>query len=100
MTDFRIKALEHFHARPMPQWGGGGLLETIDFQNIHYYVKPSDRAERNWEDVPADIKNTFDRLGIPEAEKKFLAGVGAQYESEVIYHNLQGTVGKTRRRLS
>ncbi|MBK7091275.1 MAG: Fe-S cluster assembly protein SufB [bacterium] len=89
MTDFRLKALEHFHARPMPQWGGGGLLETIDFQNIHYYVKPSDRAERNWEDVPADIKNTFDRLGIPEAEKKFLAGVGAQYESEVIYHNLQ-----------
>ena len=88
MTDFRLKALEHFHARPMPQWGGG-LLETIDFQNIHYYVKPSDRAERNWEDVPADIKNTFDRLGIPEAEKKFLAGVGAQYESEVIYHNLQ-----------
>lgn len=89
MTDFRLKALEHFHARPMPQWGGGGLLETIDFQNIHYYVKPSDRAERSWEDVPADIKNTFDRLGIPEAEKKYLAGVGAQYESEVIYHNLQ-----------
>lgn len=89
MTDFRVKALEHFHARPMPQWGGGGLLETIDFQNIHYYVKPSDRAERSWEDVPADIKKTFDRLGIPEAEKKYLAGVGAQYESEVIYHNLQ-----------
>lgn len=89
MTDFRLKSLEHFHARPMPQWGGGGLLETIDFQNIHYYVKPSDRAERSWEDVPADIKNTFDRLGIPEAEKKYLAGVGAQYESEVIYHNLQ-----------
>ncbi|MGB5107764.1 MAG: Fe-S cluster assembly protein SufB [Candidatus Zixiibacteriota bacterium] len=89
MTDFRLKALEHFHARPMPKWGGGGLLDTIDFQNIHYYVKPSDRAERSWEDVPADIKNTFDRLGIPQAEKKYLAGVGAQYESEVIYHSLQ-----------
>ena len=89
MTDFRLKALEHFHARPMPKWGGGGLLDTIDFQNIHYYVKPSDRAERSWDDVPADIKNTFDRLGIPQAEKKYLAGVGAQYESEVIYHSLQ-----------
>ncbi len=89
MTDFRLKSLEHFHARPMPKWGGGGLLDTIDFQNIHYYVKPSERQGRTWEEVPQDIKNTFDRLGIPEAEKKFLAGVGAQYESEVVYHNLQ-----------
>ncbi len=89
MTDFRLKSLKHFLERPMPRWGGGGLLDTIDFQNIHYYVKPSERSERTWEDVPEDIKKTFDRLGIPEAEKKYLAGVGAQYESEVVYHNLQ-----------
>lgn len=89
MTDFRLKSLEHFLRRPMPTWGGGGLLDTIDFQNIHYYVKPSERQGRSWEEVPEDIKRTFDRLGIPEAEKKYLAGVGAQYESEVVYHNLQ-----------
>ena len=89
MTDFRLKSLEHFLLRPMPKWGGKGMLETIDFDNIYYYVKPSDRSERSWDEVPSDIKNTFDRLGIPEAEKKYLAGVGAQYESEVVYHNLQ-----------
>jgi Fe-S cluster assembly protein SufB len=89
MTDYRLKALEHFLSRPMPKWGGKGMLETIDFDNIYYYVKPSDRSERSWDEVPSDIKNTFDRLGIPEAEKKYLAGVGAQYESEVVYHNLQ-----------
>jgi len=89
MTDFRLTSLEHFLSRPMPKWGGKGMLETIDFDNIYYYVKPSDHQGRTWEDVPSDIKNTFDRLGIPEAEKKYLAGVGAQYESEVVYHNLQ-----------
>jgi len=89
MTDFRLKSLDHFLSRPMPKWGGKGMLETIDFDNIYYYVKPSDRSERSWDEVPSDIKNTFDRLGIPEAEKKYLAGVGAQYESEVVYHNLQ-----------
>jgi Fe-S cluster assembly protein SufB len=89
MRQFRLKSLRFFERRPMPQWGGGGLLNEINFDNIHYYVKPSDRAERDWDDVPDYIKNTFDKLGIPEAEKKFLAGVGAQYESEVIYHNLQ-----------
>jgi Fe-S cluster assembly protein SufB len=89
MTDFRLKALEHFLSRPMPKWGGKGMLETIDFNNIYYYVKPSDRSERSWDEVPSDIKKTFDRLGIPEAEKKYLAGVGAQYESEVVYHSLQ-----------
>jgi Fe-S cluster assembly protein SufB len=89
MTDYRLKALEHFLSRPMPKWGGKGMLETIDFDNIHYYVKPSDRSERTWDEVPSDIKKTFDRLGIPEAEKKYLAGVGAQYESEVVYHSLQ-----------
>jgi Fe-S cluster assembly protein SufB len=89
MTDYRLKALEHFLSRPMPKWGGKGMLETIDFDNIYYYVKPSDRSERSWDEVPSDIKKTFDRLGIPEAEKKYLAGVGAQYESEVVYHSLQ-----------
>ncbi len=89
MRDFRLKSLKHYNKRPMPQWGGGGLLNEIDFDNIYYYVKPSDRAENSWDDVPDYIKDTFDKLGIPEAEKKFLAGVGAQYESEVIYHNLQ-----------
>ena len=89
MTDFRLKSLEHFLSRPMPKWGGSGMLDTIDFDNIYYYVKPSEGQERSWDDVPSDIKKTFDRLGIPEAEKKYLAGVGAQYESEVVYHNLQ-----------
>ena len=70
-----------------PTWGGD--LEQIDFDSIFYYLKPSAGAERTWEDVPEDIKNTFERLGIPEMERKFLAGVGAQYESEVVYHSLQ-----------
>jgi Fe-S cluster assembly protein SufB len=87
MLDFRLKALEIFQKRPLPQWGGN--LNDIDFDSIYYYLKPSDGPERTWEDVPEDIKNTFDRLGIPEMERKFLAGVGAQYESEVVYHNLQ-----------
>jgi Fe-S cluster assembly protein SufB len=94
MRQFRLKALRNFERRPMPNWGGGGLLDTIDFSNIYYYLKPSEGAERSWDDVPDYIKETFDRLGIPEAEKKFLAGVGAQYESEVIYHNLQEELSK------
>src|SRR5262245_49982994 len=69
MRDFRLKSLEIFNSKPMPNWGGH---IGIDFQDIYYYIKPSDRQGRNWEDVPAEIKNTFDRLGIPEAEKKFL----------------------------
>ncbi len=87
MRDFRLKSLEIFQQKPMPNWGGN--LGVIDFDDIYYYLKPSDRAERTWDDVPEDIKRTFDRLGIPEAERKFLAGVGAQYDSEVVYHNLQ-----------
>lgn len=87
MTKFRLRALEIFFKKPMPTWGGD--LSGIDFDNIYYYIKPSDRKSRSWEDVPADIKNTFDMLGIPEAEKKFLAGAGAQYESESVYHNLK-----------
>ncbi len=92
MRDFRLKSLEHFESRPTPNWGGD--LEQIDFDDIHYFVRASERAERDWDDVPEDIKNTFDRLGIPEAERKFLAGVGAQYESEVVYHQVNEQLEK------
>jgi len=87
MLDFRLRAYDAFMKKPMPQWGGD--LNKIDFQNIYYYAKASEKTEKNWDDVPENVKNTFDKLGIPEAEKKFLAGVGAQYESEVVYHNLR-----------
>jgi Fe-S cluster assembly protein SufB len=86
MRDFRLKALEHFESRPTPKWGGD--LDQIDFDDIHYFVRASEKNSRDWSEVPDDIKNTFDRLGIPEAERKFLAGVGAQYESEVVYHQV------------
>ncbi|MED4729261.1 FeS cluster assembly protein SufB [compost metagenome] len=87
MLDFRLKSLELFQSMPMPSWGGD--LTELDFNSITYYVKPSEKAGRSWDEVPEEIKNTFDRLGIPEAEQKFLAGVSAQYESEVVYHNMQ-----------
>ncbi len=87
MTDFRIRSYEAFEAKPMPNWGSE-VLGQIDFNNIFYYIKPTDGQSKTWEDLPSEIKNTYDRLGIPEAEKKYLAGVGAQYESEVIYHSL------------
>jgi len=87
MTKFRLHAYRAFLKRPLPQWGGN--LNDINFDDIYYYIKPTDHQERSWDDVPDDIRNTFDRLGIPEAEQKFLAGVGAQYESEVVYHNIQ-----------
>ncbi len=87
MRAYRLHSLEHFQHRPMPTWGAN--LGQIDFNDIYYYLKPSEKKERNWEDVPEDIKRTFDRLGIPEAERKFLAGAGAQYESESVYHNLK-----------
>jgi len=87
MLDFRLRSYDVFMKKPMPQWGGD--LNKIDFQNIYYYAKASDKTEKSWDDVPENVKNTFDKLGIPEAEKKFLAGVGAQYESEVVYHNLR-----------
>lgn len=92
MLDFRLRSYEAFMKRPMPTWGAD--LSTIDFQNIYYYAKASDKAEKSWDDVPDDIKSTFDKLGIPEAEKKFLAGVGAQYESEVVYHSLREDIAK------
>ncbi|RME06486.1 MAG: Fe-S cluster assembly protein SufB [Anaerolineae bacterium] len=87
MLEFRLKALEHFQKRPMPNWGGD--LSALDLDNIYYYVKPTDEEGRSWDDIPETIKQTFDRLGIPEAEQKFLAGVGAQYESEMVYHSVQ-----------
>jgi Fe-S cluster assembly protein SufB len=87
MLDFRLKALEHFLKRPMPTWGAD--LSGLDLDNIFFYVKPTEGQGKTWEDVPDAIKNTFDKLGIPEAERKFLAGVGAQYESEMVYHSIQ-----------
>jgi Fe-S cluster assembly protein SufB len=87
MLDFRLKAYEHFRSRPMPTWGPD--LSGLDLENIFYYVKPTQGSEKSWDNVPDDIKNTFNKLGIPEAEQKFLAGVGAQYESEMVYHSIQ-----------
>src|SRR5690606_22066137 len=92
MRDYRLKALEHFLQRPLPTWGG--RLDDIDFDDIHYYVRPTERRGRSWDEVPETIKRTFDRLGIPEAERKFLAGVSAQYDSEVVYHNMQQELEK------
>ena len=86
MLDFRLKALAHFLARPMPTWGAD--ISGLDLDNIFYYVKPTEGSKGSWDDVPDTIKNTFDKLGIPEAERKFLAGVGAQYESEMVYHSI------------
>jgi Fe-S cluster assembly protein SufB len=94
MRAFRLRALDLFLSKPMPTWGDTERLAEIDFDNIHYYVKSTDRAEQNWDDVPDDIKRTFDRLGIPEAERKFLSGVSAQYESEVVYHNMSKELEK------
>jgi Fe-S cluster assembly protein SufB len=87
MTEFRLRALRIFESKPLPTWGAD--LSEINFDDIYYYAKASDRQEKDWDDVPEDIRNTFDKLGIPEAEQKFLAGVGAQYESEVVYHNIR-----------
>jgi Fe-S cluster assembly protein SufB len=87
MRKFRLKSLEYFMARPLPTWGGD--VTGIDFDNIFYYIRPTEKQAKSWEDLPSDIKDTWDKLGIPEAEKKYLAGVGAQYESEVVYHKLK-----------
>ncbi|MDA7977175.1 MAG: Fe-S cluster assembly protein SufB [Pirellulales bacterium] len=91
MRDYRLSSLKIFNQKAMPKWGGA---IDLDFQDIYYYIKPSDQQGRSWEDVPEDIKRTFDRLGIPEAEKKFLAGVKAQYESEVVYGSLREDLAK------
>ncbi len=87
MLDFRLRSHETFLKKPMPNWGGD--LSDINFDEIYYYAKPSEKQWKSWEEVPESIKETFDRIGIPEAERKFLAGVGAQYDSEMVYHNLQ-----------
>src|SRR6187401_3253983 len=87
MRKFRLKSLDYFLARPLPEWGGN--VGEIDFDSIFYYIRPTEKQAKSWEDLPPDIKNTWDRLGIPEAEKNYLAGVGAQYESEVVYHKLK-----------
>ncbi|MFZ2201972.1 MAG: Fe-S cluster assembly protein SufB [Microgenomates group bacterium] len=87
MTDLRLKALETFYKKPMPTWGAD--LGSIDFDNIYYYIKPVGESTGSWDDVSPEVKNTFDKLGIPEAEQKFLAGVGAQYESEMVYHSIR-----------
>jgi Fe-S cluster assembly protein SufB len=92
MLQFRLKALAHFQQRPMPTWGAD--ISQLDLEDIFYYVRPMSESGQSWDDVPDTIKNTFDRLGIPEAERKFLAGVGAQYESEMVYHSIQEHLAK------
>src|SRR6266436_3045888 len=92
MLQYRLRAYEHFMKRPLPTWTDG--LDRINFDNIVYYRKPSEREEKSWDDVPDKIKQTFERLGIPEAERKFLAGVGAQYDSEVVYHSVKEELSK------
>ena len=87
MRKFRLRALKAFYKKSMPNWGAD--LSKLDFDNIYYYAKPVEEQKRSWQDVPEYIRSTFDRIGIPEAEKKFLAGVGAQYDSEVVYHNIR-----------
>ncbi len=89
MTEKRVKAFKHFSERPMPTWGNTPMLEEIDFDNICYYLRSSETTEKDWDDVPEDIRNTFERLGIPEAEQKWLSGVTAQYESEAVYHSIR-----------
>lgn len=86
MLEYRLKSYRQFKNMKLQEWGPD--LSHIDFDDYTYYIKPSEKQERNWEDVPETIKNTFDKLGIPEAEQKFLAGVSTQYESEVVYHNM------------
>ena len=92
MLEYRLRAFKHFEARAMPHWGGD--LTKLDFSKIVYYRKPSEREEKSWDDVPDQIKKTFERLGIPEAERKFLSGVGAQYDSEVVYHSVREDLEK------
>jgi len=92
MREFRLKALEYFEQKPNPLWGGD--LTPIDYQNMFYFVRATDKNVQSWSDVPEYIKNTFDKLGIPQAERQFLAGVGAQYDSEVVYHNIRADLEK------
>jgi Fe-S cluster assembly protein SufB len=94
MTEIRLKAFEIFESKPMPNWGNCDLIDKIDFNDIYYYMKPTEKTEKSWDDVPENIKNTFEKLGIPQAERKFLAGVTAQYESEAVYHQVSKELDK------
>lgn len=87
MTDFRLKAYQAFVKEPMPKWGAD--LSNVNFDDIYYYIKPTENQKKSWEDLPKEIKETYDKIGVPEAEKNFLAGVSAQYESEVVYKSIQ-----------
>ncbi|MEA4959051.1 MAG: Fe-S cluster assembly protein SufB, partial [Anaerolineaceae bacterium] len=92
MLEFRLKAYRHFLQRPMPAWGPD--LSGLKLDDIYYYVRPSEIDQKNWDDVPESIKTTFDKLGIPEAEQKYLSGVGAQYDSEMVYHSIKENLEK------
>ena len=92
MREFRLKSLGVFERKALPAWGGD--LTSLNFDNIYYYIKPTDKKVSSWEELPAEIKDTYDKIGIPEAEKKFLAGVSAQYESEVVYKSIQSMLTK------
>jgi len=94
MLDFRLKALDLFNAMPDPPWIDASIFKDINYDDLYFYARASDKQFNNWDDVPADIKDTFDRLGVPEAERKFLAGVSAQFESEVVYHHIQEELEK------
>ena len=94
MTEIRVKAYHHYVERPMPDWGNMGLLNSIDFDAVTYFLKSSSGTAKDWDDVPEDIKHTFDRLGIPDAEQKWLGGVTAQYESEAVYHSIREDLEK------
>ena len=87
MLEFRLKGLEIYQSKPVPTWGAD--LSGLNYDDIYYYIRPTEQGERTWDDVPDDIKETFDKLGVPEAERKFLAGLGAQYESEMVYHSVR-----------
>ena len=92
MLDFRLKSLETYHRMSKPNWGPA--IDGLDMDNIVTYVKPATDQKSDWDSLPDDVKSTFDRLGIPEAERSYLAGVGAQYDSELVYHNMQDTAAK------
>ncbi|WP_455381958.1 Fe-S cluster assembly protein SufB [Salinispira pacifica] len=92
MTEFRLQSLAEFKRKEMPNWGAD--LSSLNFDEMYYYAKPVDKQQKRWEDLPPEIRETYEKLGIPEAEKKYLAGVGAQYDSEVVYHNIRADLEK------
>ena len=92
MANFRLQSLQIYNEMPIPDWGPS--IEGLDMDHIATYVRPKTDMKSDWKDVPQDIKDTFERLGIPQAERKSLAGVGAQYDSELVYHNMQDTASK------